>query len=126
MWRVGHHFGNEFRYREEGPILSEAVESKSAPRLEGDYLDIDIVSMAKGMGALAFRPVTADEFRNVLDQTRDSSGPVVIVVPTIPHANLPGSGVWWDVAPAEASLQPWLEDARKEYNEGFGFQRWHG
>lgn len=126
MWRVGHHFGNEFRYREEGPILSEAADSKRAPRLEGDYLDIDIVSMAKGMGALAFRPVTADEFRNVLDQTRDSSGPVVIVVPTIPHANLPASGVWWDVAPAETSLQPWLADARKEYNEGFRTQRWHG
>lgn len=126
MWRVGHHFGNEFRYREKGSILSEAAGSKNVPRLEGDYLEIDIVSMAKGMGARAFRPVTANEFRQVLDETRDATGPVVIVVPTIPHANLPGSGVWWDVAPAEVSDQPWLVEARKEYNEGFETQRWHG
>jgi 3D-(3,5/4)-trihydroxycyclohexane-1,2-dione acylhydrolase (decyclizing) len=82
--------------------------------------------MAKGMGAKAFRPITANEFRKVLDETRDASGPVVIVVPTIPHANLPGSGLWWDVAPAEASEQPWLAAARAEYNEGFETQRWHG
>jgi 3D-(3,5/4)-trihydroxycyclohexane-1,2-dione acylhydrolase (decyclizing) len=125
MWRVGHHFANEFRYREAGPILSEAA-GKDAPRLEGDYLNIDIVAMAEGMGAKAFRPVTASEFRQVLDDTRDTKGPVVIVVPTIPHVNLPGSGVWWDVAPAEASKQPWLTAARNEYNEGLVTQRWHG
>jgi len=125
MWRVGHHFANEFRYREEGPVLSEAA-GTHAPRLEGDYLDIDIVAMAEGMGAQAFRPRSADEFRQVLDDTRHTRGPVVIVVPTIPHANLPGSGVWWDVAPAEASEQPWLAPARREYNEGLATQRWHG
>ena len=27
----------------------------------------------------------------------------MIVVPVIPHADLPGAGVWWDVAPAEVS-----------------------
>lgn len=125
MWRVGHHFANEFRYREDGPMLSEAA-GKAAPRLEGDYLDIDIVKMAEGMGAKAYRPLTANEFRKVLDETRYAKGPVVIVVPTIPHVNLPGAGVWWDVAPAEASDQPWLRAARDEYNEGLATQRWHG
>jgi len=126
MWRVGHHFGNEFRYREEGPILTESAGTKNSPRLEGNYLEIDIVSMAKGMGAKTYRPVTADEFRKVLDETRTASGPVVIVVPTIPHVSLPGAGLWWDVAPAEVSDQPWLTAARAEYNEGLGTQRWHG
>lgn len=126
MWRVGHHFGNEFRYREQGPMLSEAAGTKDAPRLEGDYLEIDIVQMAQGMGAKAYRPVTAEEFRKVLAETRLTPGPVVIVVPTIPHADLPGAGVWWDVAPAEVSDQPWLEVARNEYNEGLATQRWHG
>ncbi len=125
MWRVGRHFANEFRYREEGPLLSDAA-GTHAPRLEGDYLAIDIVAMAEGMGAQAFRPRSADEFRQVLEDTRSTEGPVVIVVPTIPHANLPGSGAWWDVAPAEASEQPWLESARREYNEGLATQRWHG
>jgi 3D-(3,5/4)-trihydroxycyclohexane-1,2-dione acylhydrolase (decyclizing) len=125
MWRVGHHFSNEFRYRQEGPIIAESAEA-SAGRLEGDYLDIDIVQMSRGMGAKAYRPVTADEFRTVLDQTRTEAGPVVIVVPTIPHANLPGAGVWWDVAPAEVSDQPWLPEVRADYNAGLATQRWHG
>ena len=54
MWRVGHHFGNEFRYREVGPILTESAGTKGSPRLEGNYLEIDIVSMAKGMGAKTY------------------------------------------------------------------------
>jgi 3D-(3,5/4)-trihydroxycyclohexane-1,2-dione acylhydrolase (decyclizing) len=125
MWRVGHHFSNEFRYRQEGSIIADSSEA-NAGRLEGDYLDIDIVQMAKGMGAKTYRPVTADEFRTVLDQTRNETGPVVIVVPTIPHANLPGAGVWWDVAPAEVSDQPWLPEVRADYNAGLATQRWHG
>lgn len=128
MWRVGHNFGNEFRYREDGPIVSESASKPGkSPRLEGDYLNIDIVSMAKGMGCEAHRPETADEFRAVLDATRDSRGPVVIVVPTIPHANLPGSNVWWDVAPAEVhENSPWVTDVTAEYEAGLSTQRWHG
>ena len=51
---------------------------------------------------------------------------MVIVVPTAPHANLPPSGAWWDVAPAEVSGQPWLQDKRREYEAGLATQRWHG
>ena len=40
--------------------------------------------------------------------TPDAVGPTVIVVPTAPHTFLPSSGVWWDVAPAEVSDQPWI------------------
>jgi 3D-(3,5/4)-trihydroxycyclohexane-1,2-dione acylhydrolase (decyclizing) len=125
MSRVGHHFSNEFRYRQDGSIISESAGVQPG-RLEGDYLEIDIVQMAKGMGAKAYRPITADEFRTVLDLTRNETGPVVIVVPTIPHANLPGAGVWWDVAPAEVSDQPWLPEVRADYNAGLATQRWHG
>jgi 3D-(3,5/4)-trihydroxycyclohexane-1,2-dione acylhydrolase (decyclizing) len=82
--------------------------------------------MSEGMGAKAFRPVTADDFRRVLDETRNEPGPVVIVVPTIPHANLPSADVWWDVAPAQASDQPWLDDVRADYDSGLRKQRWHG
>src|SRR6266487_6710641 len=73
----------------------------SAPRLEGDYLRLDLVQVAAGLGARACRATTAAELREALSATRDHPGPVVIVVPVIPHADLPGAGVWWDVAPAE-------------------------
>lgn len=122
MWRSGSHFGNEFRYRDGSNMVTEP----GAGRLEGDYLDIDIVKMAEGMGAKALRPVTADEVRRALIDARGHAGPVVIVVPTVPHANLPGSNVWWDVAPAEVYEQPWIAEKRKEYEAGLAHQRWHG
>lgn len=127
MWRVGHHYGNEFRYRDPANNVINQVESNnSAGRLEGGYLDVDLVSVARGLGAHALRVRTADEFRTALNDTRDNPGPVVIVVATIPHANLPGSDVWWDVAPAEVSDEPWLAAVREDYAAGLAKQRWHG
>ena len=82
--------------------------------------------MAEGMGCQTFRPVSAAEFRKVLADTIEMTGPIVIVVPTVQHALLPGAGVWWDVAPAEVSTQNWIEPLRKEYEDGLETQRWHG
>jgi 3D-(3,5/4)-trihydroxycyclohexane-1,2-dione acylhydrolase (decyclizing) len=127
MWRVGHHFGNEFRYRDPSANVVNDVVSKAAPpRLGGNYLDVDLVSIARGLGARSERVRTVDEFRAILNDTRDETRPVVIVVATIPHANLPGSEVWWDVAPAEVSDAPWLPAVRDDYNAGLKKQRWHG
>ena len=128
MWRVGNHYANEFRYRGEGPAVSEsAAAAGKAPRLEGYYLKIDLVKMAEGMGASAYRPITAAEVRAVFASTRNQKGPIVIVVPTIPHEVLPPSEVWWDVAPAEVDSgdQPWLSEPRDDYNKGLKTQRWH-
>jgi 3D-(3,5/4)-trihydroxycyclohexane-1,2-dione acylhydrolase (decyclizing) len=128
MWRVGKSFGNEFRYRQDGPMVSESAEAAGkAPRLEGDYLKIDLVQMAAGMGAKTYYPVTAEEVRKTLVETRDVDGVVVIVVPTVQHELLPPSEVWWDVAPAEVDngSQPWLTEPRGDYNKGLATQRWH-
>ncbi len=127
MWRVGHNFGNEFRYREPSANIAQSTATPgAAPRLEGSYLDVDLVQIASGLGARAMRVRTADEFRAALNDTRDETRPVVIVVATIPHANLPGSDVWWDVEPAQVSDQPWLTETRKEYAAGRANQKWHG
>jgi 3D-(3,5/4)-trihydroxycyclohexane-1,2-dione acylhydrolase (decyclizing) len=126
MWRSGRHFGNEFRYRQTGATVAVAAEQGgTAPRLEGDYLKIDLIKMSEGMGARAIYATTANEFRKALVDTRDDLKPVVIVVPTIQHANLPASNVWWDVAPAEVSTQPWVAAIREDYEKGLGMQRWH-
>jgi 3D-(3,5/4)-trihydroxycyclohexane-1,2-dione acylhydrolase (decyclizing) len=122
MWRTGEHFGNEFRYREGDGSLAAA----DAGRLEGDYLRIDLTRIAAGLGAEVRRPVTADEVRVALDETRGVRGPVVIVVPTIPHADLPSSEVWWDVSPAEVWERVDTSEKLAEYGEGFAMQRWHG
>ncbi|MFL6265847.1 MAG: thiamine pyrophosphate-dependent enzyme, partial [Actinomycetes bacterium] len=123
MLRSGREFGNEFRYRKDGlDLAADATQS----RLEGDYLKVDLVQVAAGLGARALRARTAKEVRDALADTRDHPGPVVIVVPAIPHADLPGAGVWWDVAPAEVSETPGVAELRAEYEQGLALQRWFG
>ena len=121
MGTVGREFGNEFRYRQDALALGSG-----SARLEGDYLHVDLVSVAAGLGARSLRVTTAKEVRAALRATRDHAGPVVIVVPVIPHADLPGSGCWWDVAPAEVSEVPSVQTARAGYLSGLATQRWHG
>ena len=81
---------------------------------------------AAGLGARACRAATAAEVRAALDDTRGHPGPVVIVVPVIPHADLPGAGVWWDVAPAEVSTAEVTSGLRAEYESDSKGQRWYG
>jgi 3D-(3,5/4)-trihydroxycyclohexane-1,2-dione acylhydrolase (decyclizing) len=128
MLRSGAEFGNEFRYRDGHLELTGSGEGTAAkpPRLEGEYLEVDLVKAAEGLGARAIRATTADEVRAALAATRDHGGPVVIVVPAIPHADLPGAGVWWDVAPAEVAEQEAVARLRAEYEDGLATQRWHG
>jgi 3D-(3,5/4)-trihydroxycyclohexane-1,2-dione acylhydrolase (decyclizing) len=124
MNRSGREFGNEFRYRTEGGPVTAA--DGAAARLEGGYLDVDLRKIAEGLGATALRATTAQEVREALESTRDARGPVVIVVPTVPHVDLPGGDVWWDVAPAEVSEQEWVRTLRSEYEDARGRQRWFG
>jgi 3D-(3,5/4)-trihydroxycyclohexane-1,2-dione acylhydrolase (decyclizing) len=127
MLRSGREFGNEFRYRPEPLQLAGGDgDAIKAPRLEGDYLRLDLVQVAAGLGARACRATTAAELRAALSGTRDHPGPVVIVVPVVPHADLPGAGVWWDVAPAEVSALEVTAGLRAEYEADLASQRWFG
>lgn len=118
----GREFGNEFRYRDGGLEIG----SGKPARLEGDYLQVDLVQTAAGLGARAIRATTVEEVRTALAETRDHDGPVVLVVPVIPHADLPGAGVWWDVAPAEVSERETVAQLRRAHEEGLASQRWYG
>jgi 3D-(3,5/4)-trihydroxycyclohexane-1,2-dione acylhydrolase (decyclizing) len=122
MGRSGREFGNEFRYRA-NPL---DLDAPKPARLDGEYLRVDLAQVAAGLGAWAITATTADEVRAALAGTRDHDGPVVIVVPVIPHADLPGAGVWWDVAPAEVSEQRAVADLRAEYEKGLASRRWYG
>jgi 3D-(3,5/4)-trihydroxycyclohexane-1,2-dione acylhydrolase (decyclizing) len=125
LLRSGREYGNEFRYRPEPLRLAADGEAKPA-RPDGGYLELDLVQAAAGLGARALRAVTAADLRAALDQTRGNPGPVVIVVPVIPHADLPGAGVWWDVAPAEVSTSAVTGGLRAGYETDATSQRWHG
>ncbi|MGH9107768.1 MAG: 3D-(3,5/4)-trihydroxycyclohexane-1,2-dione acylhydrolase (decyclizing) [Acidimicrobiales bacterium] len=126
MARNGAEFGNEFRYRT-GPLslVGEDLGEKPA-RLEGEYIRLDLAQVASGLGAKALRATSAAEVREALASTRDHRGPVVIVVPVVPHADLPGAEVWWDIAPAEVSESQNTAKLRAEYEVELPSQRWFG
>ena len=75
MLRSGREFGNEFRYRPEPLQLAAEDGDVKAPRLEGDYLRLDLVQVAAGLGARACRATTAAELRDALSGTRDHPRP---------------------------------------------------
>ncbi len=123
MGRHGTEFGNEFRYRTK-PL--DLAAGGSQPRLDGEYLQVDLVQVAKGLGAIGIRADTAEGVRAALEETRGHQGPVVIVVPVIPHIDLPGAGAWWDVAPSEVSEDETVQRLRTEYEAGLSQQYWLG
>jgi len=122
MFTMGREFANEFRYRED-PLELDADKPAG---LTGDYLNVDLVQVAAGLGARAIRATTAGDVRSALEDTRTEPRPVVIVVPVIPHADLPSAGCWWDVAPAEVAESDTVTRARAAYETGLATQRWHG
>lgn len=126
MGRHGREFGNEFRYRTGTLDLAGEKSDGQQPRLDGDYLEVDLAQVAQGLGARGIRARTADEVRAALDDTRGHQGPVVIVVPVVPHIDLPGAGTWWDVAPSEVSEDETVLRLRTEYEAGLSKQLWLG
>ena len=78
-------------------------------------------------GIAAADPIAANRKpRWVCRAAPPSNGPVVLVVPTVPHVDLPGGDVWWDVAPAEVSGQEWVQALRAKYEQARGPQKWFG
>jgi 3D-(3,5/4)-trihydroxycyclohexane-1,2-dione acylhydrolase (decyclizing) len=106
MARAGREFGNEFRARD-----------RKTNRLEGQYLPIDLAKNAESFGARSWHVTTQEEMRNALREARDESRSCVIVVETEKHRYLPGSGAWWDVAPAEVSNDPITKELRAEFEK---------
>jgi 3D-(3,5/4)-trihydroxycyclohexane-1,2-dione acylhydrolase (decyclizing) len=115
MARAGREFGNEFRARD-----------RTTNRLEGEYLPIDFAKNAESMGARAWHVNTQEELRNALREAREETRSCVIVVETEKHRYLPGSGAWWDVAPAEVTQDPVTRELRAEYEKARAArQRFH-
>lgn len=116
MGRAGRSFGNEFRARD-----------PRTNRLEGDYLTIDYAANAQSMGARVWRAASEADVRSALAEAREEAHrPCVIVVEVEKHRYLPGSNMWWDVAPAEATGDPVTQDLRRAYErDRRAFQRFY-
>ncbi len=115
MARAGRSFGNEFRARD-----------PKTKRLEGDFVPIDFAMNAESMGARTWSVRTSDGLRQALREAREEKSTAGIVVETEKYRGLPGSGVWWDVAPAEVSKDSVTRKLRAEYEAGRRkLQRFH-
>ena len=104
--RAGRDFGNEFRHRDTG-----------TNRLSGEYVALDLAQNAASMGARAWHVQTPDALEEALAEVRDTPRTCVIVAETEPHRYLPGSDVWWDIAPAEVSGDPVTQALRGAYEQ---------
>ena len=124
MWRTGHAFGNEFRAR--GGDEDGGSAADGGPRLEGDYLPLDIATIARGMGARAWNAATPDQVRSALREARVESRSCVIVCEVEKHRYVPGADTWWDVAPAEVSRSEVTQTLHSDYERDRAeLQRFH-
>ena len=124
MWRSGHAFGNEFRAR--GGESDGGSTGDGGARLEGDYLPVDIATIARGMGARAWKASTPDEVRGALREARAETRSCVIVCEVEKHRYVPGADTWWDVAPAEVSRSEVTQTLRSEFERDRAeLQRFH-
>jgi 3D-(3,5/4)-trihydroxycyclohexane-1,2-dione acylhydrolase (decyclizing) len=106
MNSAGRSFGNEFRARDE-----------QSNRLEAEYVPLDFCQNAASMGAKTWHVFTPAEVRAALAEARQENRPCVIVAEVEKHRYLPGSGIWWDVAPAEITEDPATRELRLAYEE---------
>jgi 3D-(3,5/4)-trihydroxycyclohexane-1,2-dione acylhydrolase (decyclizing) len=103
-------------YRERGALSGQ---------LDGEYLPLDFVSNARGLGAVTFEASTLAEFKSALEGARASERTTVIVVHTDPDQHVPGYASWWDVAVAEVSDMPSVQQARAEYEQSLKKERYY-
>jgi 3D-(3,5/4)-trihydroxycyclohexane-1,2-dione acylhydrolase (decyclizing) len=106
MGRSGHSFGNEFRLR-----------NARTNRLEGEFLPVDFARNAESMGARVWRISGAEALRRALREARGETRSCVLVVETEKYRFPPGSEVWWDVEPAEATQDPKTQELRRQYEK---------
>ncbi len=85
---------------------------------DGPPLDIDFPAICRGLGAHVTSVATCDELRQALADARRGSGVMVVYVKTDWHERVPGyASCWWDMATAQESTMPAVQQARKEYEQ---------
>lgn len=99
-------FGTKYRYRSE------------SDHLDGAPLPIDLAKNCESLGALVIRAADRDAFAGALEAARKvSKRPVCIVTEVDRSQRVAGYESWWDVAIAEVSDNPDVQQARRDYEE---------
>jgi len=90
---VGHSLGNEFK----------VVNEKTKLLDDGEFIEIDYVKIAEGIGLRTWYAINEEEIIKALKEARIESKSCMIVVPTEKYRYAPDSGVWWEVIGAEVT-----------------------
>jgi 3D-(3,5/4)-trihydroxycyclohexane-1,2-dione acylhydrolase (decyclizing) len=99
-------FGTRFKHRD-----------PASGQLDGDRLVVNFAGNAASLGAEVFTPQSIPEFKDSLAKAKKLDHTSVIVIHTDREEKVPGYESWWDVAIAETSQMPSVQEARKAYEE---------
>ena len=85
---------------------------------DGAPLEVDFPAICRGLGAHVTTAATRDELALALAEARAGSGVHVVYVRTDWDERVPGyASCWWDMATAQESTMPAVQQARKEYEQ---------
>ncbi len=108
-------FGTKYRFRDE-----------SEDQLTGENIPIDFAKNCESLGAHVIVARTREEFSKALEDAKAiQNKPVCIVTETDRRERVGGYESWWDVAVAEVSDNPDVQEARQEYEEAKANERHH-
>jgi len=99
-------FGTKYRLRTE------------SGHLDGETLAVDYAANAASLGARVIRANNRDELAEAITAAQNvENRPVCIVIETDRSQRVGGYESWWDVAVAEVSDNPDVQQARQDYEE---------
>jgi 3D-(3,5/4)-trihydroxycyclohexane-1,2-dione acylhydrolase (decyclizing) len=107
-------FGTDYRYRNPG-----------TGELDGEYLPVDFVKLAEGLGAQTVRARTHDEVVKAVEAMRSHDRTSVVVIEVDKEMRVPGYESWWDVPISEVSEIDSIRQARAKYEEAVKRERHH-
>ncbi len=98
-------FGTKYRYRSQ------------SGQLDGATLPIDFAANAASLGAQVIRASNKDELATAIQKAQQNDRTTCIVIETDRRQRVGGYESWWDVAVAEVSENPAVEQAREDYED---------
>jgi 3D-(3,5/4)-trihydroxycyclohexane-1,2-dione acylhydrolase (decyclizing) len=112
-------FGTRYAYPEDGRLPGD--ETAGQPRL----LPVDLAMNARGLGAQVIECSTYDEFTAALAAAKEQPQTTVICIRNDRYVGVGGYETWWDVAPAEVSTMPAVQQARLQWAAKRGEERFY-
>jgi 3D-(3,5/4)-trihydroxycyclohexane-1,2-dione acylhydrolase (decyclizing) len=112
-------FGTQYRYRKGGTLGFDSDKEPLTP------LPVDLAANAESLGARVLRPKTIGDLRKALAQAKRESELTVVYVRVDRYEGVDAGGAWWDVATAEVSEVPAVDDARDRATQERRRQRRH-